>query len=261
MIDFHDHLVPGVDDGAASLDESRAALAEYRSQGVRAVITTPHLKSSLLERPAAYAEEMERMDAGWAVLKEMASAEFPDIRLERGVELMLDTPESDVSDPRLRLAGTRAVLVEFPFMTIPPNAPSALFNLKVRGFRPVLAHPERYPNLAADLADAAEWKRVGAALQVNAGSIVGSYGPEAKKRAWELLRRGMVDYVCSDFHARGRLHMAACRAELERALSPEAAEVLTATNAARLLEGEPPVSVPVTAPAQAPFWKRLFGRG
>lgn len=261
MIDFHDHLVPGVDDGAASIEESRAALAEYRAQGVRAVVATPHLKASLLERPAAFAEEMELMDGAWAALREMAAAEFPDIRVERGVELMLDTPEPDVSDPRLRLAGTRAVLVEFPFMAVPPNAPAALFNLKLRGFVPVLAHPERYPNMAADLADAAEWKRVGATLQVNAGSIVGAYGPDARKRAWELLRRGLVDYVCSDFHARGRLHMAACRAELERALSPQAAEVLTATNAARLLEDAPPVSVPGGAPAEAPFWKRLFGRG
>ena len=128
---------------------------------------------------------------------------------------MLDTPSPDLSDARLRLGGTRFTLVEFPFMVIPPNGPRALFELKMAGWAPVLAHPERYGNASAEFGDAEEWRRVGAHLQVNCGSLLGRYGAKAQQLAWGLLERGWVDYLSSDYHARGTCPVAECRRALQ----------------------------------------------
>jgi len=260
VIDFHNHLLPGVDDGAADLDETRAALAAFQAQGATGIIVTPHYQASLASHPDAQAGVLGGLDAAWEAVRELAAAEFPGLRLQRGVEVLLDTPTPDLSDPRVRLGGTGMVLVEYPFFSVPPNAPNVLFELKLRGWTPVIAHPERYSNLAADLDAAAEWKRVGAFLQVNAGSVLGKYGPEAAERAWGLLRLGLADYVCSDYHARGTLHTQAFLAALEKAGGELQGRLLTRENPERLWRGEPPVAVP-PLPGKPSFFQKLFRRG
>ncbi|HYR11856.1 MAG TPA: CpsB/CapC family capsule biosynthesis tyrosine phosphatase [Longimicrobium sp.] len=261
MIDFHNHLIPGVDDGAASLDQSRASLEAYRAQGVRAVVATPHLNASLADSPPALEAYLARVDEGWESLRALGAAEFPEVRLERGFEVMLDTPSPRLADPRLRLAGTSLVLVEFPFMSVPPNAEGTLFALKVAGWTPVIAHPERYSNADAGGQAAEGWKRVGALLQVNAGSVLGRYGPEARERAWTLLERGLADYVASDYHARGPLHLAACREALAAAGGEAQARLLMEENAGRLLAGEQPLPVEPLRRRARTLWSRLFGGG
>lgn len=256
MIDFHSHLLPGVDDGAADLEQSRAALAAMVEQGVRVVVTTPHIRATLANDAASLRARLDEVDAAWATFAAMAAAEFPDVRIERGHEVMLDTPEPDLGEPALRLAGTSFVLLEFPSMMIPPNSVNALFELKMKGWQAVIAHPERYGNLAADLAIAGEWRRVGAYLQINAGSVLGRYGESARAAVRGLLARGWADYLCSDYHARGECRLAAGRAEIERLGGAEQARLLCETNAARLLAGQPPLAVPpLTRPS---LLARLF---
>lgn len=257
MIDFHNHLIPGVDDGAADAEQSVAALAAFREQGVHTVVATPHVNGSLTASPAALAARLAELDAGWAALEGVAAESG--VRVLRGAEIMLDVPSPDLSDPRLRLAGTQAVLVEFPFMSVPPNALQALFELCMAGWTPVLAHPERYANAARDLSDAAEWRRMGAALQVNAGSLLGRYGKPASALAWGLVEHGLASYLSSDYHARGRCPVAECRAELERRGAGHQARLLMEENPRRMLEGEPPLPVPPLA-APRPFWKRILRR-
>ena len=253
MFDFHNHVIPGVDDGAADLEQSRAALAEFAAQGARGVIATPHVRAS----DAASADTLEAVlapiDAAWAELRAMAADAFPGLRLERGAEVMIDTPTPDLSEPRLRLAGTRFVLVEFPFMAIPPNAAQALFAVKVAGWTPILAHPERYPGVTPEAA--AEWKRGGALLQVNAGS-----SPRIAARA--LLERGLVSYVASDYHARGALHLQGFREKLQAQGAGEQASLLLDVNPRRLLDEEDPLPVPPLPPRRSSsFLGRLFSRG
>jgi protein-tyrosine phosphatase len=258
MIDFHSHLVPAVDDGAASLDETRAALETFRAQGVHTVLTTPHLRGSVTVKPEDLAAFLAKVDAAWEEMRALAAAEFPEMRVERGFEVMLDTPAPDLSDPRVRLAGTRFVLVEFPFMSIPPNAGPALFELKMAGWKPVIAHPERYGNLDPSLREAAEWRRVGGLLQLNGGSLLGRYGKQEQALAWDLLKRGMASYLCSDYHARGRCSAQEARSAVERAMGEERARLLTETNPQRLLEGKSPLDVPPLEERRS-FWGRLFG--
>lgn len=244
LTDFHNHLIPGVDDGAQDIAESRAGLQAMFESGVRSLVMTPHLQGSLTRRPEALAERLAELDAGWTRLTDELAGEFPEMRLGRGAEVMLDTPEPDFSDARVRLNGGPFVLVEFPFMTVPPQAERVLSAIRMGGWMPILAHPERYGGLDADVRAPGEWRRFGAYLQVNAGSILGRYGESARRIALTLLERGWVDYIASDYHARGRAHLRACRARLEEMGGAEHAHLLMEVNPARILEGEPPLPVP-----------------
>lgn len=235
MIDLHNHTIPGVDDGASDEDASRAALGAFMDEGVRHVIATPHVAGSLTLDAPALAERLAEVDRGWELLEAVGSA-FPALKLERGAEVMLDVPEPDLSDERLRLAGGRTLLVEFPFMTIPPQAARALSAIRAQGFTPLLAHPERYAGATVEAAE--EWRRAGAYLQVNGPSLLGRYGEGPQRLAFALLEAALVDCISSDYHARGRPLVAAYRSLLEKHGSLEQATLLTATNPERAAAGE-----------------------
>ncbi|MBB4634525.1 tyrosine-protein phosphatase [Longimicrobium terrae] len=260
MIDLHSHLIPAVDDGAANLDESRTALERMYAQGVRTLVTTPHLNASLTAHPERLSAELARLDRGWEELRTLAAESFPGMRVERGVELLLDDPHPVLDDPRLRLAGTRSVLVEFSFTGVPPGSERVLFEIRMAALRPIVAHPERYPNPQASLAVADLWVRSGAALQVNWGSLAGRYGELPRRIAWDLLEQGMVSYLSSDHHARGSLSAEEGRALLLARGGEEQLELLTATNPQRLLDNQPPLDVPPLQMAKKSFWGRLMGR-
>lgn len=244
LTDFHNHLIPGVDDGAQDIAESRAGLQAMFDSGVRTLVATPHVQGSLTRSKESLDKRLAELDAGWSRLTDELAGEFPELRLARGAEVMLDTPEPDFSDERVRLAGGPFVLVEFPFMTVPPQAERVLSTIRIAGWMPILAHPERYNGLDAEVRAPGEWRHFGAYLQVNAGSVLGRYGDGARRVALALLERGWVDYIASDYHARGRAHLRACRAYLEQLGGAEHARLLMEANPARVLEGEPPIPVP-----------------
>jgi Capsular polysaccharide biosynthesis protein len=258
MLDFHNHLMPGVDDGAVDLDESRIGLETLRSQGVRDIITTPHIRASLTERPRELGIFLGVIDESWDRLRSLAEAEFPELRLERGVEIMLDIPHPDLSDSRLRLAGTSFALVEFPFMSIPPHSTRAISEIVERGWTPVIAHPERYSNMPAhyDLVD--DWRDAGGLIQVNSGSFLSFYGSNAKRFAWYLFGRGCVDYLSSDYHSRGKCAVEGCAAELMAKGADAQLRALTTTNPERLLRNEAPLPVQPFEPKGRSLWKRLL---
>ena len=260
MLDFHNHLMPGVDDGAADAAESRFGLQTLVAQGITGIITTPHLIASLTERSPRLQAQLRVHDAAWDTLSGLASEEFPTLRLERGVELMLDVPKPDLSDDRLRLAGTSFVLVEFPFMMIPPNSTAALREIRTAGWTPIVAHPERYGNMRAHVGLLDEWRDAGAFMQGNCGSLVGSYGSTPKQLGWEFLGRGLIDYLCSDYHARGKCAVSACAEALEAAGGHEQLRSLMQTNHERLLADEFPAPVSPLEPAVTPLWKKLLRR-
>lgn len=260
MIDLHNHLIPGVDDGASTLEESRSALRTMMDQGVTTIVTTSHLDGSVTTDPDRLEETLERIDTGWLRLEALAAEEFPGLRLERGLEVMLDTPEPDLSDARIRLAGTPYVLVEFPHMTLPPRSVEAVFALKMKGWKPVIAHPERYAGVEEQLEVVEEWRRVGGLLQVNAGSLVGRYGADAKRVAWRLLGRGWVDLMASDYHARGAYRVGEARQKLVELNGGEVAELLLRENPRRLLEGEELLPVPQVRRRKISPWRRIFKR-
>lgn len=266
IVDFHSHLVPGVDDGAQTPADSATALARFRAEGATQIITTPHFMGSLTVGDSHGEQRLAELDAGWEQLRAVVDAHTPQLRqalrVERGVELMLDVPDPDLSDDRLRLAGGPFALVEYPMLRVPPvNAEFALSGMRARGWIPVVAHPERYRNLDPTLAELVRFRRAGAFLQMNAGSLFGDYGKTAAGLARRILLAGEADYVASDYHARGEPGMQRFVGALVEAGFSEQAELLTAINPARLLAGDEPLRVPPLQPRKESrsLWERLFG--
>ena len=246
ITDIHTHIMPGVDDGAQNLGEALRALRVLINEGVRRVVATPHFQASLLERSAHGIDQFERFDRAYEKLTTAASEDSLEITIERGCEFKLDAPTLDLSEPRLRLAGSRYALVEFASFRVPPFAENQLLAVHEAGWIPVLAHIERYAGVSSAWNRVEEWFRQGTLLQVNARSLFGSYGPEPQYIAQELLRLGWVSCLASDFHARGRpgllpaLDLIGRGGEEERRIL----RTLVSENPERILNDESPVVVP-----------------
>ena len=260
MLDFHNHLMPGVDDGAADLDEARSGLAAMTGHGVTTIITTPPIRGSWTRKPRELERYLGELDTAFEALSGLTASEFPGLRLERGVEMMLDVPSPLLSDPRLRLAGTRFALFEFPWMSIPPNSTLAIREVKSAGVVPIIAHPERYSNMSTNLDLIESWKDAGAFIQINTGSVLGSYGNTPRRIAWLILENGLADYMCSDYHSRGRLTIAACSAALLERGGAAQLRLLTVTNPERMLRGEDPLEVEPLEEIQLGFFKKGLSR-
>lgn len=262
--DFHSHLVPGVDDGAPDIVASRAAVGAMARDGITTAIVTPHFDGSLTLAPLLQQARLAQLDAGFAQLREDTEVAASGVRLLRGVELMLDVPDPDVSDERLRLDGGRFVLVEYPGLQLPlSHADYAIHALRQNGWQPIVAHPERYHNVDDSLEQLMPLRTAGAYFQVNAGSLTGVYGDGPARRSAALLARGWVEYGSSDYHGRGTPAVSAARAALAAHGAAAQAEALFCGNPARLVRGEAPVPVePLGSGTRKarPWWARLFGR-
>lgn len=256
--DVHSHLVPDVDDGARTVEDTLDAVQRFTQEGVRKIITTPHLDGSLTLDPEALEERLTQVSQAFDTAAEAVGQAFPEVQFRRGHEVMLDVPDVDFSDPRVRLGGSRFVLIEWPRLHLPPGTSKVLSRIRGQGFHPIVAHPERY--IGIDMEVAARWKEAGAFLQVNYGSLDGRYGGEARAIAFRLLRRGWVDYLASDFHARPdrKIYMSEARDDLEELGAGEAFVTLSLTNPARVFRDEPPMPVPML-PAERGFWARVKG--
>lgn len=257
--DFHNHLVPGVDDGSATLEDALEGVERMHAAGFVRIVTTPHLDASLLtDEPAEAEAYLERVGEGFRTLSERVAARFPTMELRRGHEVRLDVPGCDFSDERIRLGGTSFALVEWPRFQIPPETVTVLSRLTEQGVRPIVAHPERNRGAAQGLRLMAEWKRAGAYLQVTYGSFVGRYGPEVKSAAFALLREGLADYLCTDFHGRPELRLYTHEAvqKLEAAGAEEQLHTMAVTNPSRLFRDEAPLLTP-PLPAGHGFWGRV----
>lgn len=252
--DLHNHVLPGVDDGAQDVEEGLSALETLAAEGVRRVVASPHFRASHFERGRGD-ELLGAFDAAFDELATALEGSGLDIELDRGCEFKLDAPRFDLTDPRLRLGGGPAVLVEFSSFQVPPFGGNQLAAVRDAGWVPVLAHPERYSGAERALDRFAQWVDAGVRLQVNAPSLVGRYGARARAVARDLFREGLVCVVASDYHALGGPELEAARSILRagriradaRPASVDALEAavdaLFSVNPSRLLAGIDPVPV------------------
>jgi len=260
FVDIHNHLVPAVDDGARNIQAVLDSVERMTRIGVRRILTTPHIRGSLTLDPDRLDARLSEVSDAWDRAAEAIGAEFPEVEFRRGHEVLLDIPEVDFSDPRIRMAGTSFVLVEWPRLQLPPGTVRILTRVREQGYRPIVAHPERYSGMVRRLSMAGQWRDVGAYLQVNYGSLVGRYGSDAQATAYRLLRRGWVDYLASDSHGHRRLkiYKTEAWAELEDMGADDVLTYLCRANPGRVLSDDEPLPVPAL-PAESGFWARLRG--
>lgn len=197
MIDLHSHILPGLDDGAATLEDALGIAEAASSDGIRAIAATPHVRADYPTSP----EQMERLVD--SLRRELREASVP-LELLPGGEIALDwLPE--LGDDELRrfgLAGNpRYLLLETPYFGWPLELEDTFFQLQLRGFTPVLAHPERNGEVQASPERLAPLVERGTLVQLTAASLDGRLGQGPQKTGLRLLELGLAHLVASDAHA------------------------------------------------------------
>ena len=195
LVDLHSHLIPGIDDGVHTLEDSIDILSKFKDLGYRKIITTPHIHPNYPNQPK------DIKDGFLAVQKKMAELNIQ-LELEVGAEYFVDEDFMNMikRDQEVLYFGDKYVLVESSFLNKPMLFESCMFELLSKGYTPILAHPERYRFLEGSLDWFHELKSMGVLLQVTIGSFVDFYGSTPKKIANELLKLKMIDFIGSDLH-------------------------------------------------------------
>lgn len=190
-IDIHSHILPGIDDGARNMEISMQMLRMAEQEGISRIILTPHFKPGHHNAPPDKARELT------ALLQEKTK-----IRLFLGNEVFYQRDAAELLDEGAvsTLAESRYVLAEFLPGERFEEIRNAAYQLLSGGYLPVIAHAERCRSLVRDRGRIGELIRLGAYIQVNAGSIMGKHGYEAKSFARKLLKEKMVHFVATDAH-------------------------------------------------------------
>ncbi len=197
-VDFHSHLIPGLDDGVKSVDDTVSILSFFEQLGIKRCITTPHIMAY------AYPNTSDTIRSGI----ESLTSQLPlTPGLEAAAEYYLDETFIPLLDQpgALMTFDDRYLLFETNFVSEPLNLNEVIFNMTVAGYRPVLAHPERYAYMTVERAE--DIRNRGVLLQLNLLSLIGFYGRPAENMARQLIERSMIDAVGSDAHNIAQAHL------------------------------------------------------
>jgi protein-tyrosine phosphatase len=198
--DMHSHLLPGLDDGAETIEHSLDLLRALRGVGYRKLVMTPHIMGDF------YKNTPEGIRAALELLRTAAAeAGLGDVALECAAEYYLDEflgrKLADGTEMLSFGGDKRYLLFETSYMNEPLNLLEIIFELQSRGYRPVLAHPERYTYYYGRFAEIEKLRsEYGVLLQLNLNSLAGYYSPAAQKVAEQLIDGGLVDFVGTDTH-------------------------------------------------------------
>lgn len=187
--EWHCHILPGVDDGIKTMEDSLAALSRYEEVGFREVWLTPHIMEDIPNRTAALRQRFTDLSVAYGGR----------LRLHLASENMLDSlfeERFDAGD--LLPLSDKRLLVETSYFNPPLDMDNTLQAIKAKGFFPLLAHPERY--MYMDKKRYEQLKGMDIEFQLNIPSLIGAYGPEVKSKAELLLKAGMYDYSGTDLH-------------------------------------------------------------
>lgn len=236
MIDIHIHILPGVDDGAPDWDAALSMARMAVESGVTAMAVTPHCNMNYRNFYTPFL--VERVNQFRNLLRQF---HLP-LELYVGMEIMgsYDTGER-LSDGTLStLNGSRYPLVEFHFTGTGREETDILDSILQCGYRPVIAHPERYRYVQDDPELINTWLEMGCLLQINRGSLMGRFGQEVVALAYAMVERGCATAVASDAHSpiRRTPWMSDVQQMLSREFSPQTAQVLLEENPERILRDE-----------------------
>jgi len=257
MIDIHAHIIPGLDDGPADMEASVGMGHIYAGEGVSCVFSTSHSKEVAEEGRPAIEERLGEVHAAWH------GAGIP-VDIVLGVEVYL-SPDTvgDLRDGRLWTLGeSRYVLVEVPYQPWPVYADAALFDLRLAGYVPILAHPERYTAIQDNPAKMLDLLEHGVLCQVTAGALLLKSGNAVRRTAELLVRHRLAQFIATDAHSphwRSPDVREALRAA-EHLAGEEAVRAMTVDNPLHVLADSPiePNPEPISSPRGR--FGGLFGR-
>ncbi len=237
MVDLHSHVMYGWDDGAETLETSLEMVRVAAADGIRVLAATPHMwwKDECVD-PGMVRERV-------AEINEAALHQGLQVRIVTGTEVPAYWDHLDYIRGKrvLSLNDSRTVLFEVPFHHLPVQMNDLIFQLKMLGYMPLMAHPER---CAAFQADPDYFRRMiseDTPVQVNAGSLMGFFGESIRELAWEIVAQERPVVIASDAHnagSRGPV-LSEARAALAAEFGEAAAELMCSGNAAALIENRP----------------------
>ena len=200
ITDYHSHILPGVDDGVKTMNESLQILAEMKHQGVRKVWFTPHIMEDIPNTNAGLRERFQELKEKF---RKPEDTYLGTVELNLAAEYMMDSLfaerlEADDLLPNNE-GGYRYQLVETTGFTPPMNLLPILKRIQTKGYRPLLAHPERYLYMGTSYYCMLKQEQV--AFQLNLPSLTGAYGTYIQKKAASLLKAGMYDLTGTDMHS------------------------------------------------------------
>lgn len=214
LCDIHCHLLPGVDDGSRNMDESVQMLRRAYEDGVRYIMATPHFRYDMFECPIA------EIQMKYEELQAEAEKIGDGICLKLGCEFYACMDMTDMlrAGERPTMNHTKYVLIELSHDAEWKNVREYVYRLVSGGYKPIIAHIERYPAIVLDLQLVEELTELGAEIQVNAESVIGDSGWCIKNICKKLMKADLLDYIATDAHnMRSRSpQLGKCAAYIER---------------------------------------------
>lgn len=196
FVDIHNHLLPGIDDGAKNIEDAIALVNQFQQIGIQHFIATPHIMKDFYGNNKATIKEAQE-----SLQEEIKKSTGIKINNNYAAEYMMDTHfEQLVEDNDLLVLKNNLVLVEMSYYQAPINLKEIIFKLFTQGYNPILAHPERYSFFHSKFEQYEQLKNQGVLFQLNALSLTDHYGPHVKKMAYKLLEKGMIDFLGTDTH-------------------------------------------------------------
>ncbi|MEM8525983.1 MAG: CpsB/CapC family capsule biosynthesis tyrosine phosphatase [Bacteroidota bacterium] len=193
--DMHSHLIPGIDDGAQNIEESVHLIRGLMEMGYEKIITTPHIYQEY------YPNTSGIIRSGLEKLKRHLQEVGIQIEIEAAAEYFLDEHfEQLVKADDILTFGNNNVLVEMSFYYETPKVFDYIFQLRSKGYNPILAHPERYIYYAQEFEKYEQFKDRGCLLQMNILSLLGYYGKPIQQNAMRLVKEDLVDLIGTDLH-------------------------------------------------------------
>ena len=234
MIDFHSHILPNIDDGSTSIGETINLIEEASKVGFTGIISTSHYIQGYYEFDCY--ERNQLLDI---VQNKMQSG---NLELYLGSEIYFSSEIIDlIKDKKAStINNTRYLLFELPMNTKPLFVKELVYELIQNGYRPIIAHPERYSYVQDEINYVRELANLGTFFQANYGSVLGMYGNDAKKTLKKLLKDDLISFLGSDVHRTGQIYPKIPKAlkKINKIVSTEKLEKLTTLNAQKVLNDE-----------------------
>ncbi len=195
-IDMHSHLLPGLDDGLKTPEESIAFIRSLRDMGYYKLICTPHILAEV------YPNTPETILPKLDLMRRELAAQNVDMQIEAAAEYMVDVDMEKLvdNDKPLLTFGDKHILIEMSYIAPSTNIEPLIFKLRMKGYQPILAHPERYNYYHNNFEMYERFVDLGCLLQVNMLSLIGYYGKSVKKIADRILEQKMVNLLGTDMH-------------------------------------------------------------
>lgn len=193
--DMHSHIIPGIDDGAQTLNDSILLAKKFKALGFKKLIATPHIMADYFRNTP------DTINRGLDILRKGLYELQIDLEVDAAAEYYLDeTLEKKIKQKEVLTFGDNFLLFELSYINQPQNLLEFIKRMQDAGYKPVLAHPERYPYYYSSLENYHQIKETGCLLQLNSIALTGYYGSGAKRVAEEMVESHLVDFIGSDMH-------------------------------------------------------------